>query len=102
MLCVMGKRSDLEEIDIKIKTLVHKSTGALMAVSDDLPGLWVAGATYDEIEGKLEAAIRDHYDLLGRDVVSIALSSEDGDIAGFESTLHAFVAHASLGGRHAA
>jgi hypothetical protein len=98
----MERAPGLTETIIRIRTLAHKGTGALMAISDDLPGFMVAGRTHDEIEGKLEAAIRDHYDLLGCDVVSVTVSSEDGAVAGFESTLPAFIAHASFGDKHAA
>src|SRR5581483_8281689 len=88
---------------IHIKTLVHKSTGALLAVSDDLSGFMVAGKTHDEIERKLEGALRDHFDLLGVELISISLSSEDeNEIGGFDRSLPAFIARASFGEKHAA
>jgi hypothetical protein len=101
MLCEMENLPLVTEIVINIRTLAHKGTGALMAVSDDLAGFYVAGRTHNEIEAKIEAAIRDHYALMGSEVISVTVSSEDGDVAGFESTLPAFIAHASLGEKHA-
>jgi hypothetical protein len=71
----MGTSLRTDESIIRIRTLQHKSTGALMAVSDDLPGFMVAGRTHDEIERKIEGAIRDHYDVLGCDVVSVTVAS---------------------------
>jgi hypothetical protein len=98
----MGNQPRTEETIIKIRTLVHKGTNALLAVSDELRGFMVAGATLDEVERKLEGAIRDHFEMMGCEVVSVTVSSEEDDIVGFESNLPAFIAHASFGEKHAA
>lgn len=92
-----------QEKTININTLVHRSTGALMAVSEDLEGFSLAGKSHDEILRKLEGALRDYFDLLGFDLISINVSSkDDGEITGFNPRLPAFIARASLGEKHAA
>jgi hypothetical protein len=98
----MQEKQTIEQKIIHIKTLVHKSTGALLAVSDDLKGFMVAGKTHDEIEHKLETALRDHFELLGFALISILVSSEEDEVAGFDRSLPAFTARASLEEKHAA
>jgi hypothetical protein len=80
---------------IYIKTLAHKSGGLYMAVSDDLPGLSIAGLSTEEIEGKLEGAIRDFLKMSGWEVISIELS-RDARFAMQDFGPPAFVADASL------
>jgi hypothetical protein len=99
----MQQNQRTTEKTLYIKTLVHKGTGALLAVSDDLSGFMVAGKTHEEIENKLAGALRDHFDLLGFELISIDVSSEDDDeVAGFDRSLPAFIARASLGEKHVA
>jgi hypothetical protein len=85
----------IEHKIIHIKTLTHKSGGLYMAVSDDLPGLSIAGLSTEEIEGKLEGAIRDFLEMSGLDVISIELS-RDARFAMPDFGPPAFIADASL------
>jgi hypothetical protein len=61
---------------IYIRTLAHKSGGLYIAVSDDIPGLSIAGLSTEEIEGKLDGAIRDFLEMSGCEVISIELSRD--------------------------
>ena len=99
----MEKHENVTETLINIRTLVHSSTGALMAVSDDLDGFMVAGKTYAEIRRKLEGALRDHFELLGHELLSVTFTPEkDNEVGGFESTLPAFIARAAIEEKHSA
>lgn len=61
---------------IHIRTLAYKSGGLYMAVSDDLPGLSIAGLSTDEIESKLVGAVRDFLEISGFEVISVQLSRD--------------------------
>ena len=80
---------------IYIRTLAHKSGGLYIAVSDDIPGLSIAGLSTEEIEGKLEGAIRDFLEMSGCEVISIELS-RDARFAMPDFGPPAFIADASL------
>lgn len=74
-----------ETLNIAIQSKVHRSTGLLVAFSDDLPGLLVHGRTDDEISAKLPGALREILEALGRRVLSVQLiETGDSEPAGFE------------------
>ena len=58
---------------INIRGKVHTPTGLLAAVSDDLQGLLVVGANWQEIEAKLPGAISEMMDAMGTPVSSVEL-----------------------------
>jgi hypothetical protein len=58
---------------ITIKGRVHSPTGMMAAVSDDLQGLLVVGANWQEIEAKLPGAIRELMDAKGTPVTRVEL-----------------------------
>jgi hypothetical protein len=86
---------------VRIKTLEHASGGLFVAVSDDLPGLSIAGLSTDEIENKIPAAVREFLELSGYQVLSIEIS-RDARVARAQFGLPGFIAHASLMANHAA
>ncbi|MGB7088941.1 MAG: hypothetical protein WBD43_02660 [Methylovirgula sp.] len=90
----MSKTGKFHQQIIYIKTLAHQSGGLFMAVSDELPGLAIAGFSPEEIEGKLEGAIRDFLEMAGNRVISVDLMRD----AKFEASNFgpSFVARASL------
>ena len=47
-----------------------------MAVSDDLPGLSVAGITADEVESKMVGAVRDFLEMTGHQVETVNLERD--------------------------
>jgi hypothetical protein len=85
----------MTEKRIEIRTLIHTGTGLMMAVCDELKGFSVVGDTYAEIERKLPDALRDHFDLLGFEVGTLDVHSEDED-SGFRAMPPAIIAEASL------
>jgi hypothetical protein len=80
---------------IRIRTLAHKRDGLYLAISDDLPGLSIAGLSTEEIESKLKGAVRDFLEMSGCEVISIELS-RDARFAMPDFGPPAFVADASL------
>jgi hypothetical protein len=58
---------------INIRGRVHTPNGLLAAVSDDLKGLLVVGANWQEVESKLPGAIRELMDAMGTPVTSVEL-----------------------------
>jgi hypothetical protein len=58
---------------INIKGKVHTPAGLLAAFSDELPGLLVVGATWQDIEAKLPGAIRELMDAMGTPVSRVEL-----------------------------
>jgi hypothetical protein len=97
----MRKSEKIIKKSITIRTLVHSGTGALIAVSDDLRGFMVAGVTSDEIAGKLEGALRDHFEMMGNIVISVTIEPETGDVSGFNREMPAFIANTCLSDKHA-
>ena len=97
----MTNARDTEEKVLRIKTLKHDSGALFMAVSDDLPGLSVAGLSTDELEQKIPVAVREFLELSGRKVLSIEVIRD-----ALYSQAHfgppSFIAHASLMAKHAA
>jgi hypothetical protein len=66
-----------------------------MAVSDDLPGLAIAGVSIPEIERKIAGALRDFLESSGYTITSINLI-RDERFAAPDFGPPAFIAHASL------
>ena len=64
----MTYQSQSSEQTINIKMLAHVDGQLFMAVSDDLPGLSVVGLSPEEIESKIEPAIRDFLEMSGYEV----------------------------------
>jgi hypothetical protein len=62
---------------IRITTMVHKTTGAMIAESPDLPGLMVPGRTVGELETRIPVSIREILEHLGLSVVSVSAESEE-------------------------
>jgi hypothetical protein len=91
----MTHQSESSEQTINITMLAHVDGQLFMAVSDDLPGLSVVGLSPEEIESKIEPAIRDFLEMSGYEVVSIQLV-RDARLSRAQFGLPAFAAHASL------
>ena len=69
---------------VKIEVVRHRTTGLLVAMSDDLPGLMVHGRTDEEIDERLEGAVRELLEAEGKTVVDIEVTpAEDGLPKGF-------------------
>jgi len=60
---------------INIRGKVHTPTGLFAAFSDDLKGLLVVGANWQEIEAKLPGAIRELMDAMGTPVSRVELTA---------------------------
>ncbi len=56
---------------IRIHVLTHSTTDLLIATSDDLPGLMVAGRSHEQLQHDLPAAIKELLEANGRLVVSV-------------------------------
>jgi hypothetical protein len=91
----MSYAPKISEKTIKIRTLEHLSGGLFMAVSDDVPGLSVAGLSQEEIEKKIPGAIREFLELLGHKVLSVEIIP-DALHARAHFGLPGYIAHASL------
>jgi len=91
----MGKNQEIQKKIINIRTLAHVSGGLYVAVSRDLPHFSVAGTSPEEIEGKLERAIREFLELSGHKVISVELVREEL-LAPPDFGPPAFIAHAAL------
>jgi predicted esterase len=90
----------MHEKIIKIRVLSHSTTGLLMAMSDDMPGLVVHGRSDEDLERKLPAALRELLEASGFTVVDVTLMRDES------AAMHnfgppAFIANASLSaGQH--
>jgi hypothetical protein len=85
----------MEERTIRITLRKHDTTPLLAATSDDLHGLIVFGRTWQEIAEELPVAIRELFEAMGYEVISVtAMPDERVSRAGFGPP--AFVANASL------
>jgi len=58
---------------INIQVKVHTPTSMLAAFSDDLQGLLVVGANWQEIEAKLPGAISELMDAMGTPITDVEL-----------------------------
>lgn len=59
----------MQERIINIEVLNHEQSGLMVAVSDDLPGLYVHGTSFEEVRSRVPAAIK-----------SLVSASEDMDV----------------------
>lgn len=72
--------------EIQVTVHQHRSTGLLVALSKDLPGLSIAGHTIDEIESELEPVVRALLEARGEKVeVLTVLPAQMQDPSGFVS-----------------
>jgi predicted RNase H-like HicB family nuclease len=64
-----------------VRTVVHRDTGLRLAISDDLPGLYVHGQSDEELEELVPQAIRALLEASGEKVEGeIVKCDEDDDI----------------------
>lgn len=56
---------------INVYTVSHKDTGLLIAMSDELKGLYVHGRTQQELEDRIPIAIRAILEADGKKVISV-------------------------------
>jgi hypothetical protein len=88
----MGK---IESRRFQIMTVRHETTGLLMAVSPDMPGLMVHAHSHEELEKKIPGRIRDLLVADGYEVLSLEVGPDE-DNALPEFGPPAFIAQASL------
>jgi hypothetical protein len=97
----MSRHMGLEHRTINIQTLRHKDTGLLIALSDDLKGLYVHARTMDDLLSRIPVAIRDILEADGFRVLDVSEVSPPPEAkAGFVPAMRKF--EASLGSREAA
>lgn len=60
--------------EIRVRVLQHRSTGLLVAISDDLPGLSIAAKTIEEIESELAPVVRGLLEAQGERVGTLTVS----------------------------
>ena len=80
---------------IVVKVLRRQNSDYLFAVSDDLPGLVVPGASEDELAERIPAAITEIFEAQGFRVISVRTTREE---SGVPETFNApaFIAAAQL------
>jgi len=88
------------ERTIRVALMAHRDTGLLIATSDDLKGLFLAGRSEDEIERQLPGAIREILEAEGNEVLSL-ISERDHDRLPETFVAFQFVANARLQARAA-
>lgn len=76
-----------------IDVIQHRKTGLLVAQCDDLKGLTVFGRSIDELERKVEPAVRELLEAQGIRVLSVEMHDSEDVPAAF---LHAFIASAKM------
>lgn len=59
-----------------IKVLTHRTTGLLMAMTDDLPGFIVHADTPEELYGKLAPALVSFLKAAGREVTDFTIEED--------------------------
>lgn len=80
-----------------VRTIVHRETGLRLAISDDLPGLYVHGETDEEIERQIPDAIRELLEASGERVTEIVKCDDDHDIPeGFADPVSKYAAESCL------
>lgn len=80
---------DIEKRTIRITTMVHKTTGAMLAESLDLPGLMVPGRNIKELEDRLPASIREILEARGYHVIGVTAESDSSDSGFVQPTFKA-------------
>jgi hypothetical protein len=79
---------------IRITTVVHKTTGLLVAYSDDLKGLYVHARDDDELRERLPVAIRAVLEASGHQVLDLEeIAPSSASDAGFIVMHRTFGAH---------
>lgn len=79
---------------IAVEVMQHKTTGLLVAQSEDLPGLMVAARTYEQLEREIPEAIKEVLEASGSKVVSVDTEPKAGASAKFAQ--RCVIAHARL------
>ncbi|TPI29002.1 DUF1902 domain-containing protein [Mesorhizobium sp. B3-1-6] len=82
----------MRERTINIDVISHEKSGLLVAVSDELPGLYVHGDTYEEIRARLPDAIKSLVEASEKTQVEVQ-EVDDSDIerVGFQSQRKRFI-----------
>lgn len=89
----MATHGEISEKTIRVSMIRHQKTGLLVAISDDLPGLMVAGHTQAEVARKIPTAIRMLLEAEGKSVVALDAESTNKNLPdAFASS--SFIAHA--------
>jgi hypothetical protein len=72
--------------EIRVHFVENRSTGLLVALSDDLKGLMVAGRSAAQIESELPDAIREMLEAGGGEVISVTTAQDPKNLpTGFSS-----------------
>lgn len=66
------------EKTITIKVIGHKTSGLLVAYSDELHGLVIHGRTIEELKEKSPAAVREILEAMGETVAGVEVRANDG------------------------
>ena len=66
----------MDDMQIKVDFVVHEKTGLIVAVSDQLKGLYVHGRSLAEVEARLPSGIRALLEAEGRSVRGVAPQQE--------------------------
>ncbi|RAI55903.1 DUF1902 domain-containing protein [Roseicella frigidaeris] len=77
--------NDVIEREIKVTIVEHRDTHLLVAISNDLSGLFVAGRTIEQIERELPTAIREVLEANGHEVYSVTADENQGQSRDFLS-----------------
>jgi hypothetical protein len=85
---------------IKVAIMQHRDTGLLIATSDDLPGLFLAGRTEKAIGDQLPDAVRTLLEADGSNVLSLTTGRDSTGLPPAFST-HNFIASAQVEARAA-
>jgi Domain of unknown function (DUF1902) len=97
----MSIHMGLEHRTINIQMLRHKETGLLIALSDEMKGLYVHARTMDDLLDRIPVAIRDILEADGFEVLDVSEIGPPPEAeAGFLPALRKF--EASLGSKEAA
>jgi predicted RNase H-like HicB family nuclease len=67
----------MEERRWRVETVEHRETGLLVAMSDDLPGLYVHGRSEEELEERIPVAIKALLEAQGLKVGAIVKCKRD-------------------------
>ncbi len=77
----MSSSREIVSKTIRIKVVQHRKSDLLVAISDDLSGLMVPGRTDEELQDKIEGAIREILEAQGHTVISITTEKDFGSLA---------------------
>ena len=86
--------TNISDRSIAVEVIQHKTTGLLVAQSEDLPGLMVAARTYEQLEREIPEAIREILEASGKTVLSVDTEPKSGISAKFVQ--RCVIAHARL------